>query len=149
MLTRPTKRHPYRMVGALRLSALQNATLIAWRVRCAYPPYKTPPLSHAECALLTRPTKRHPHRMAGALCLPALQNATLIVGWVSAAHSPFLCHTIKTRPLKPSQKYIPATLTIIFIYFIGTLHINVAPLHHNETTYYQKEEVLKSKQKVF
>ncbi|EOW2407186.1 hypothetical protein, partial [Cronobacter sakazakii] len=118
------------------------------RVRCAYPPYKTPPLSHAECALLTRPTKRHPYRMAGALCLSALQNATLIVGWVSAAHPPFLCPTINP-PLKPSQKCIPATLTIIFIYFIGTLHINVAPLHHNETTYYQKEEVLKSKQKVF
>ncbi|MCV9895261.1 UNVERIFIED_CONTAM: hypothetical protein E7W76_05785 [Cronobacter sakazakii] len=99
--------------------------------------------------MLTRPTKRHLYRMAGALCLPALQNATLIVGWVSAAHSPFLCHTIKTRPLKPSQKYIPATLTIIFIYFIGTLHINVAPLHHNETTYYLKEGILKSKQKLF
>ncbi|MBR9959000.1 hypothetical protein KEM66_17245 [Cronobacter sakazakii] len=149
MLTRPTKRHPYRMAGALCLPALQNATFIAWRVRFAYPPYKTPPLSHGGCALLTCPTKRHPHRMAGALCLFALQNATLIVGWVSAAHPPFLCHTIKTRPLKPSQKCIPATLTIIFIYFIGALHINVAPLHHNETTYYLKEEILKIKQEVF
>nr|EJR9309156.1 hypothetical protein [Cronobacter sakazakii] len=87
--------------------------------------------------------------MAGALCLPALQNATLIVGWVSAAHPPFLCHTLKTRPLKPSQKCIHATLTIIFIYFIGALHINVAPLHHNETTYYLKEGILKIKQKLF
>ncbi|EKK3974812.1 hypothetical protein SMX74_001088 [Cronobacter sakazakii] len=117
------------------------------RVRFAYPPYKTPPLSHGGCASLTRPTKRHLYRMAGARRLLALQNATLIVGWVSAAHPPFLCHTIKTRPLKPSQKYIPATLTIIFIYLIGALHINVAPLHHNETTYYLKEGILKIKQK--
>ncbi|EOW6797282.1 hypothetical protein ACOZ17_004421, partial [Cronobacter sakazakii] len=102
------------------------------RVRFAYPPYKTPPSSHGGCALLIRPTKRHP-----------------FVGWVSAAHPPFLCRTIKTRPLKPSQKYIPATLTITFIYFIGALHINVAQLHHNETTYYKKEEILKIKQKVF
>ncbi len=86
--------------------------------------------------------------MAGARRLLALQNAILIVGWVSAAHPPFLCPTINP-PLKPSQKYIHATLTIIFIYFIGALHINVAPLHHNETTYYQKEKVLKIKQKVF
>ncbi|WP_206542123.1 hypothetical protein, partial [Cronobacter sakazakii] len=84
----------YRMAGARRLPALQNATLIAWRVRFAYSPYKTPPLSHGGCALLIRPTKRHPYRMAGALCLSALQNATLIVGWVSAAHPPFLCPTI-------------------------------------------------------
>lgn len=35
------------------------------------------------------------------------------------------------------------------IYFIGALHINVAPLHHNETTYYLKEEILKSKQNGF
>ncbi|EPB4790513.1 hypothetical protein ACRJDA_004425, partial [Cronobacter sakazakii] len=74
---------------------------------------------------------------------------TLIAWRVSAAHPPFLCHTIKTRAMKPSQKCIPATLTIIFIYFIGALHINVAPLHHNETAYYLNEEILKVKHNEF